>query len=59
VIGDLSSRYSLGFTLTKDDLDDGRFHNLKVKVAARDAGGKERKLTLITRKGYYVPNTKL
>ncbi len=58
VIGDLSSRYSLGFTLTNDDLDDGRFHHLTVKVAARDAGGKERKLTVITRKGYYVPKTK-
>ncbi|HZI87161.1 MAG TPA: VWA domain-containing protein [Pyrinomonadaceae bacterium] len=59
VIGDLSSRYSLGFTLAEDEPDDGRFHQLKVKVAARDLGGKERKLTAITRKGYYVPKTKL
>lgn len=55
VIGDLSSRYSLGFTLAENEPDDGRLHDLKVKVAARDAGGKERKLKVITRKGYYVP----
>lgn len=59
VIGDLSSRYSLGFTLAEDEPDDGRLHHLKVKVTERDAGGKERKLTVITRKGYYVPKTKL
>jgi len=59
VIGDLSSRYSLGFTLAEDEPDDGRLHNLKVKVTASDVGGKERKLKVITRKGYYVPKTKL
>jgi VWFA-related protein len=59
VIGDLSSRYSLGFTLAEDEPDDGGLHNLKVKVTARDVGGKERKLKVITRKGYYVPKTKL
>jgi hypothetical protein len=57
VIGDLSSRYSLGFTLADDEPDDGRLHNLKLKVTARDSSGKERKLTVITRKGYYVPKT--
>lgn len=57
VIGDLSSRYSLGFTLAEDEPDDGQLHNLKVKVAARDSSGKERKLTVVTRKGYYVPKT--
>lgn len=59
VIGDLSSRYSLGFTLADDEPDDGRLRHLKLKVAARDVGGKQRKLTVITRKGYYVPKTKL
>ena len=55
VIGDLSSRYSLGFTLAEGEPDDGRLHRLKVKVKARDEAGKERKLTVITRRGYYVP----
>ena len=55
VIGDLSSRYSLGFTLAQDEPDDGRLHQLQIKVAARDSSGKERKLRVITRKGYYVP----
>jgi hypothetical protein len=55
VIGDLSSRYSLGFTLAGGEPDDGRLHHLKVRVAARDVRGKERKLTVITRRGYYVP----
>jgi hypothetical protein len=55
VIGDLSSRYSLGFTLAEDEPDDGRLHQLQIKVAARDSSGKERKLRVITRKGYYVP----
>lgn len=55
VIGDLSARYSLGFTLAEDEPDDGRLHHLKVKVAARDASGKERKLKVTTRRGYYVP----
>ena len=59
VIGNLSARYSLGFTLAEDEPDDGRLHDLKVKVAARDVRGKERKLTVITRKGYYVAKTKL
>jgi VWFA-related protein len=57
VIGDLSSRYSLGFTLAQDEPDDGRLHDLKIKVAARDSSGKERKLRVFTRKGYYVPKT--
>jgi VWFA-related protein len=57
VIGDLSSRYSLGFTLAEDEPDDGGLHHLKVKVAARDSSGKERKLKVITRKGFYVPRT--
>ncbi len=55
VIGDLSSRYGLGFTLAEGEPDDGRLHHLKVRVAARDVRGKERKLTVITRRGYYVP----
>jgi VWFA-related protein len=55
VIGELSARYSLGFTLAEGEPDDGRLRRLKVKVAARDVSGKERKLKVTTRRGYYIP----
>lgn len=55
IIGGLAARYSLGFTLREDEPDDGRLHNLEVKVKARDAQGKERKLVVNARRGYYVP----
>ena len=58
MIGDLSARYSLGFTLAEDEPDDGQLHHLKVKVAAPDVAGRERKLTVTTRQGYYVPKKK-
>jgi hypothetical protein len=58
VFGDLSSRYSLGFTLSEREPDDGQLHHLKVKVTARDARGKGRKFTVITRQGYYLPERK-
>lgn len=55
MIGGLAARYSLGFTLAEDEPDDGRFHKLEVKVKARDARGKERKLAVSARRGYYMP----
>ncbi|HVF56263.1 MAG TPA: VWA domain-containing protein [Pyrinomonadaceae bacterium] len=55
VISSISARYGLGFDLTADELDDGRMHPLKVKVTARDARGKSRKLKVFARRGYYVP----
>lgn len=51
----LASRYSLGFTLGEDEQDDGRMHKLEVKVKARDPKGKERKLIVSARQGYYAP----
>jgi len=57
ITNDLSSRYSLGFTLGEDERDDGRMHKLEVKVKARDPQGKERKLVVSSRRGYYMPKT--
>ena len=58
LIEGLASRYSLGFTLAEGERDDGRLHKLEVKVKARDARGKERKLSVRARRGYYVPGTR-
>jgi len=55
IVGNLNSRYSLGFTLAADEQDDGRMHPLEVRVRARDAKGKERKLEVKARRGYYMP----
>ena len=56
IIGNLTSRYSLGFALAEDELDDGQMHNLEVRVRnARDPKGKERKLEVVSRRGYYSP----
>jgi VWFA-related protein len=57
IIGNLTARYSLGFTLAEDDRDDGRLHNLEVKVKAADAKGKTRKLEVNSRRGYYLSET--
>jgi VWFA-related protein len=54
LIGDLSARYSLGFTLDEGEPDDGLIHRLKVKVTARDGQGKKRQLKVTTRQGYYA-----
>src|SRR5678816_1028306 len=34
IIGNLTARYSLGFALAEDEADDGRMHNLEVRVKA-------------------------
>ncbi len=57
IIGNLTARYSLGFTLMEDEKDDGRLHNLEVRVKAADAKGKKRKLEVSARKGYYMSET--
>ncbi|HLL17063.1 MAG TPA: VWA domain-containing protein [Pyrinomonadaceae bacterium] len=54
IVGNLNSRYSLGFTLAETEIDDGRMHPLEVRVRARDAKGKERKLEVKARRGYYM-----
>ena len=57
IVGSLTARYSLGFTLSERDLNDGRLHRLEVKVTAPDSSGKKRKLQVHARRGYYAPKT--
>jgi VWFA-related protein len=57
IIGNLTARYSLGFALGEQEKDDGRMHELAIKVKARDAKGKERKLEVSSRRGYYMPKS--
>jgi hypothetical protein len=54
IIGNLTARYSLGFALAEDETDDGRLHNLEVRVKAKDEKGKNRKLLVTSRQGYYM-----
>lgn len=54
IMGNLTARYSLGFTLAEEEKDDGRLHNLEIRVKAPDAKGKLRKLEVNSRRGYYL-----
>ena len=54
IIGNLTARYSLGFTLAENETDDGRMHQLEVRVKAEDDKGKKRKLLVTSRQGYYM-----
>ena len=54
LVSDLAARYNLGFTLKESERDDGREHKLEVKVKTRDSKGKERKLIVRARRGYYL-----
>jgi VWFA-related protein len=54
IIGNLTARYSLGFTLAENETDDGRLHQLEVRVKAQDEKGKKRKLQVNSRQGYYM-----
>lgn len=54
IIGNLTARYSLGFTLAENETDDGRMHRLEVRVQAKDEKGKKRKLQVSSRQGYYM-----
>lgn len=54
IIGNLTARYSLGFTLAENETDDGRMHRLEVRVKAPDEKGKKRKLQVTSRQGYYM-----
>ena len=58
IIGNLTARYSLGFTLAENETDDGRMHQLEVRVKAQDEKGKKRKLLITSRQGYYMAETK-
>jgi hypothetical protein len=51
----LTARYSLGFALREEERDDGRLHELTVRVKAQDAQGKTRKLEVSSRRGYFMP----
>lgn len=57
IIGNLTARYSLGFALAENEIDDGRMHNLEVRVKAQDEKGKTRKLLVSSRQGYYMSST--
>ena len=57
IIGNLTARYSLGFALAEDEIDDGRMHSLEVRVKAQDEKGKTRKLLVSSRQGYYMSST--
>jgi VWFA-related protein len=57
VIGNLNARYSLGFKLEEDEKDDGRLHELVLRVKATDAKGKQRRLEVSSRRGYYMPKS--
>jgi VWFA-related protein len=57
VIGNLNARYSLGFTLAEDERDDGRMHELTLRVKATDEKGKLRRLDVSSRRGYYMPKS--
>src|SRR5689334_1769728 len=57
IIGNLTARYSLGFALAEDENDDGRMHNLEVRVNVKDEKGKTRKLQVSSRQGYYMSST--
>lgn len=57
IIGNLTARYSLGFALAEDEVDDGRMHSLEVRVKAKDAKGKNRKLQVSSRQGYYMSSS--
>ena len=54
LIASLAARYNLGFTLKESEQDDGRMHKLEVRTKARDSKGKERKLVVSARRGYYL-----
>lgn len=57
IIGNLTARYSLGFALAEAETDDGRMHSLEVRVKAKDEKGKNRKLQVSSRQGYYMSLT--
>ncbi len=54
----LASRYVLGFTLDDNEKDDGKMHKLEVKVKGRKLNGKNQKLIVQARRGYYIPSAK-
>jgi VWFA-related protein len=56
LISNLTARYTLGFTLEENEENRGRLHKLEIRVKSRDERGKERKVLVSARNGYYLPN---
>ena len=54
IIGNLTARYSLGFALNEQEKDDGHMHELSLRVKAIDGKGKQRKLEVSSRRGYFL-----
>jgi VWFA-related protein len=54
IIGNLTARYSLGFALNEQQKDDGHMHELSLRVKAIDVKGKQRKLEVSSRRGYFL-----
>jgi VWFA-related protein len=54
IIGNLTARYSLGFALNEQEKDDGHMHELSLRVKAIDVKGKQRKLEVNSRRGYFL-----
>lgn len=54
IIGNLTARYSLGFALSEQEKDDGHMHELALRVKATDVKGKQRKLEISSRRGYFL-----
>ena len=57
IIGNLTARYSLGFSFAENEKDDSKLHSLELRVKAADAKGKVRKLLVSSRQGYYMSTT--
>jgi VWFA-related protein len=55
LIGDLTARYTLGFTLDENEQNTNRLHKLEVRIKAQNERGKERKVAVSARNGYYLP----
>ena len=51
------ARYNLGFNLEEHEQDDGPIHALEVRIRPIDSQGKQRKLLVKARRGYYMPLT--
>jgi hypothetical protein len=56
LISNLTARYTLGFALEENEQNIGRLHKLEIRVKARDERGRERKLSVKARNGYYLPD---
>lgn len=59
IMNNLTSRYSLGFAINEDEKDDGRLHELMLRVKAVDGKGKQRRLEINSRRGYYMPKNEI